>query len=87
MKFCNGALMDSFHTVKNLSSMSFARKFKITSRGQILTSYFIALIEITIEIFSLNHLMRGEFRFTNFFFKISHAIIKYFKYPEKNKMI
>ena len=85
MKFCNGALMDSFHAVKKIPSMSFARKVKITSRGQILTSYFIALIEITIEIFSLNHLMWGEFQFTNSFFQNFTCNNKIFQISRKKQ--
>lgn len=77
--------MDSFHAVKKIPSMSFARKVKITSRGQILTSYFIALIEITIEIFSLNHLMWGEFQFTNSFFQNFTCNNKIFQISRKKQ--
>ena len=83
MTFCDGSLMDPFHTVKKIPSISFARKFKITSKGQILASYFIALIEIIIEFFSLNHLMWWELHFAEFFPKISHVLIKIFQISRK----
>ena len=74
-----------FSRSKENSIYVIARKVKITSRGQILTSYFIALIEITIEIFSLNHLMWGEFQFTNSFFQNFTCNNKIFQISRKKQ--